>query len=271
MKTLVVIISTLFLHSLTIETSAGPFSDRSSTEEISMNQQNQSTSITQLQQDRSVTQSQLQQDRSVTISMSQQDLSAKILSDLNSKLKSLPAFEMQIVMNIQGEVLEATIQSQQDAFRLINSHFSIYCDGVTKWLYNIDNKDITIMNHDPEQSDLAENPTAFLHSIGQNYTYQKEAKTGSISSNDTSAPRELAGRQMWVIELKPNNERLAYKSIILGIDKTSTVPVMIQYLSKDGSSHTAYVRSFSERSAWSPDYFVFPKDKLEGNYVTDLR
>ncbi len=271
MKTLTVIISTLFLQSLTIGASAGSLSNMNTTRETLVNQDNQLTTITLQQQNQTGKQSQRQQDRSVTISMSQQNLSSKILSDLNSKLKSLPAFEMQIVLTIQGEVLEATIQSQQDAFRLINSHFSIYCDGTTKWLYNIDNKDITIMNHDPEQSDLAENPTAFLHSIGENYTYQKEAKTESISLNDTSVPRELAGKQMWIIELKPNNDRLAYKSIILGIDKANSVPLMIQYLSKDGSSHTAYIRSFTERSAWSPDYFVFPKDKLEGNYVTDLR
>ncbi|GEM_PF-737831 len=249
MKTLFVFLSTLFILTITIGTSAGPLSDRSSANEKSVNLQ----------------------DRSVIISMSQQNLSSKILSDLNAKIKSLPAFEMQIVMNVQGEVLEATIQSQQDAFRLINNHYSIYCDGTTKWFYNIDNNDITIMNHDPEQSDLTENPTAFLHTISQNYTFEKEAKTVSITSNDVSTPKELAGKQMWVIELKPNNDRLAYKSIVLGIDKVDLVPVMMQYFSKDGSSHTAYIRNFSERSAWSPDYFVFPKDKLQGNYVTDLR
>ncbi|MFA6334595.1 MAG: outer membrane lipoprotein carrier protein LolA [Bacteroidales bacterium] len=186
--------------------------------------------------------------------------SADILCQFTAKMKSIPAFEMNFSMVLDGSKIEGVVQSQKESFKLTNSQLELYCDGVTKWVYNIDNKELTIMTNDPSQTDLTENPLAFLSSLEKGYNYSDKARSGSAG-----------GKPIWLIELKPLNKRLAYTSITIGIEKGTLRPVSVQYLSKNGAKHTATITIFTEKSPWPANHFTFPASRMSGINVTDLR
>lgn len=186
--------------------------------------------------------------------------SADILQRFSAKMKSIPAFEMKFQMVVEGSKISGTIQSQKESFKLTNSQLELYCNGKVKWIYNIDNKELTIIANDPSQTDITENPLAFLTSLDKGYTYSEKARSGSAS-----------GRSAWFIELKPINKRLAYKSITIGIEKNTLKPLSVQYMAKNGAKHIADITSFVERSPWQVGFFTFPSSKMKGLTVTDLR
>ena len=190
----------------------------------------------------------------------QQNKSSEILSLFTSMLKALPAFELQFTMETDGSVVDGTIHSQKESFKLINNHMEIYCDGKTKWIYNIDNKEITIVNNDPSTTDLTENPMAFFTSLENNYSYEQKPKSKTVSN-----------KNLWLIELRPKNKHFAYSSIIIGVEKESLVPVQMEYNSKDGTAQVIYITKFEERRPWPQGYFVFPENIMKGLNISDLR
>ena len=186
--------------------------------------------------------------------------SAGILRQFTAKMKSISAFELKFSMVLDGSYFEGVVQSQGRSFKFTNSQLELYCDGTTKWVYNIDNKELTILPNDSSQTDLTENPLAFLTSLEKGYSYNDKARTGSVGD-----------KSLWFIELKPLNKKLAYTSITLGIEKGTLRPVSVEYLSKDGTKHIAKITSFVEKSPWPATNFTFPASRMTGLNVTDLR
>lgn len=186
--------------------------------------------------------------------------SADILRQFTAKMKSIPAFELKFSMVLDGSYFEGVVQSQGQSFKFTNSQLELYCDGTTKWVYNIDNKELIILPNDSSQTDLTENPLAFLTSLEKGYSYNDKARTGSVGD-----------KSLWFIELKPLNKKLAYTSITLGIEKGTLRPVSVEYLSKDGTKHIAKITSFVEKIPWPATNFTFPASRMTGLNVTDLR
>ncbi len=186
--------------------------------------------------------------------------SADILRQFTAQIKSYPAFEMKFSMVVEDSDFEGVVQSQGDAFRLTNSQLELYCNGTTKWVYNIDNNELTIMDNDPSQTDLTENPLAFLTSLEKGYTYNEKAHSATVG-----------GKSVWKIELKPINKRLAYTSITLVIEKSTLKPITVEYLAKNGAKHIARMTSLVEKSLWPAGYFTFPASRMSGLNITDLR
>ena len=186
--------------------------------------------------------------------------SADILRQFTAKMKSISAFELKFSMVLDGSYFEGVVQSQGQSFKFTNSQLELYCDGTTKWVYNIDNKELIILPNDSSQTDLTENPLAFLTSLEKGYSYNDKARTGSVGD-----------KSLWFIELKPLNKKLAYTSITLGIEKGTLRPVSVEYLSKDGTKHIAKITSFLEKSPWPATNFTFPTTRMSGLTVTDLR
>jgi len=184
----------------------------------------------------------------------------EILRQFTAKLKSYPAFEMKFSMVVDGSDFKGVVQSQGESFRLTNSQLELYCNGTTKWIYNIDNKEITITGNDPSQTDLTENPLAFLTSLEKGYSYSEKPRSTTES-----------GKAAWKIELKTVNKKLAYTSITLVVEKSSLKPLAVEYLAKNGTRHVATVSYFVEKKPWPAIYFSFPESRLNGLNVTDLR
>ena len=120
---------------------------------------------------------------------------------------------------------------------------------------------MVIVPNDPSATDIVENPLGFLTSLDKGYEYPFRVFSGSRN-----------GKQIWVVELTPVNKRLAYKSISVGIEKDKYLPVMIKYLSKDGSSYTINIVKFENQNSVRPkEYFQFPSSRLKGLSVNDMR
>ncbi|OFY38475.1 MAG: hypothetical protein A2X18_03100 [Bacteroidetes bacterium GWF2_40_14] len=185
---------------------------------------------------------------------------SEILGQFTAKLKSYPAFEMKFSMVVDGSEFEGVVQSQGESFRLTNSQLELYCNGTTKWIYNIDNKEITITGNDPSQTDLTENPMAFLTSLEKGYSYNEKP----VSTTES-------GKAAWKIELKTVNKKLAYTSITLLVEKSSLKPLAVEYLAKNGTKHVARISYFLGKRPWPLSYFSFPESRMNGLSVTDLR
>ncbi len=185
---------------------------------------------------------------------------SEILRQFTAKLKSYPAFEMKFSMVVDGSEFTGVVQSQGESFRLTNPQMELYCNGVTKWIYNIVNKEIIITGNDPSQTDLTENPMAFLTSLEKGYTYSEKPRSATE-----------AGKAAWKIELKPFNKKLAYTSITLVVEKSSLKPLAVEYLAKNGTRNVVRISYFMEKKVWPASYFSFPESRLNGLNVTDLR
>lgn len=191
---------------------------------------------------------------------SQSEKTENIISQFRSKLSQLSAFEMGFSMNFDGQVNVGTVQAQKDSYRMDNKDLSLYCDGDTKWIYNVANNEVVILKNDLSQMDLLENPLAFFYSLGKGYSYPEKAK----SSNVNKTP-------VWVVDLFPINKRLGYSKISLMIDKRDYSPVRIVYVTKSGESVTVNITSFVEKKPWGQDHFKFDAGKHNGVKVTDMR
>ena len=190
--------------------------------------------------------------------------SAQLLRKMTEAIKENAAVELkfEMVANIAGsatpDAFKGTVQAQGNAFRLINPHVELFCDGKSKWIVNVDAGELTIFPNDTTQKDLVENPVGFLTSLGgpdSGYKFPEKPKDGPV----------------WIIELTPVSKRTAYKNVIVGINKITNLPVSIEYNGKDGSNYKVVITSFKSVPVWALSNFVFPESKMSGLTVTDLR
>jgi hypothetical protein len=190
--------------------------------------------------------------------------SAQLLRKMTEAIKENAAVELkfEMVATVAGsatpDAFKGTVQAQGNAFRLINPHVELFCDGKSKWILNVDAGELTIFPNDTTQKDLVENPVGFLTSLGEpdsGYKFPEKPKDGPV----------------WIIELTPVSKRTAYKNVIVGINKITNLPVSIEYNGKDGSNYKVVITSFKSVPAWALSNFVFPESKRSGLTVTDLR
>ena len=198
----------------------------------------------------------------------------ELLKSMRSALKQTPAVEIDfelITMDEDGDLsgnFKGVIYSQGYAFKLINPELELFCDGKTKWILNTSAMELTILDNDTTQVDLVENPVGFLTSLdsgksGYNYPVRpKEGKSGAAGS---------LSKAIWLVELTPVNKWMAYKSVTIGVDKVTFLPLFIEYLSKDGSKYTADIKSVKRVSGYPASMFIFPESRTKGLVVTDLR
>jgi len=153
------------------------------------------------------------------------------------------------------------VNAQGDAYKLINPDLEIYCDGHSKWLVNQNDKEVIILPHDPSVTDIVENPLGFMTSVDKGYEYPFRVFSGSRS-----------GKQIWVVELTPLNKRAAYKSISIGMEKNTYIPVMIKYIAKDNTGYTVDIKKFTKVNNLRPkEFFQFTPARLKGYEVNDMR
>lgn len=215
---------------------------------------------------------------SVTLANVEDNKTSDILSRFTSRLKSLSALELEFSIESEGSRITGTIHSQKHSYRLINNQMEVYCDGKSKWIYNKDYKEVTIFKNDTSQTDITENPAAFFNTIGTNYSYDASAKSWTAGSaavpaslNNSTVPAVIKGKQILLIELRPKDKKAPYTSITLGIEKGTLNPLIVAFLSKDGSRNTIWITRFGGHTEWPSEYFVFSSDSIKDLTISDLR
>lgn len=214
--------------------------------------------------------------------------SAEIIRYFINTIKSMPAIDMEFELRTENStgsgtssktgsglrsgsstaavsgssaVYKGTVNAQGDAYKLINPDLELYCDGHSKWLVNQSDKEVIIMPHDPGVTDIVENPLGFMTSVDKGYEYPFRVFSGSRS-----------GRQIWVVELTPLNKRAAYKSISIGMEKNTYIPVMIKYVAKDNTGYTIDIKKFTKVNTLRPkEFFQLTPARLKGYEINDMR
>ena len=197
--------------------------------------------------------------------------SGEVLAKMASALKSNKAMELKFRMTavgVDGSVegsFNGIVQAQGYAFKLVNPDLEVFCDGVSKWILNVAEGELTIFPNDTTQVDLVENPVGFLSSLNSSNSQFKQPAKAQLTRNP------LTDREIWSVELTPKNRYAAYKSLTVCIDKESFLPSVLMYRSNDGNSYTITIESIKTLPIWPLSFFQFPAERTNSLNVTDLR
>lgn len=166
-----------------------------------------------------------------------------------------------------GELLgeeSGTFVAQGEAFLLSGSVITVYCDGVTKWIYDEVNREITIFPHDSVSTDPAENPFAVLSKADpSHYTFRGDVRR--VNSGD--------GQHAWRLTMASKDRNAAYTLIEFTVSARTFLPSGIVYESRNGDRYVLKVLSAEGLDRMPQDKFTLPASLLEDPdvYVTDMR
>ncbi len=82
-------------------------------------------------------------------------------------------------------------------------------------------------------------------------------------------PKDSNG--LWVIELIPSAKRSPYKKVVVSVNKGNNLPAVIEFISADESSYRIVITEFKTVATSDLSAFAFPKNRMQGVTVTDLR
>lgn len=165
-----------------------------------------------------------------------------------------------------GELLGAGnghFLAEGDCFRMTTPMLTVYCDGKTKWLCDMDNMEITIFPHDTASTDPAENPFAVL----------RKATPAGYDLKGPVRSVEHDGRQAYVLVMSPKDRNAAYTQVSVTVAADSRQPLAILYKSRNGDTYHLEVLSVKEVEELDGTCFVPPAGLLDDpDYiVTDMR
>ncbi len=175
-------------------------------------------------------------------------------------------FEFRAVSQ-SGELLgeeTGTFTAQGESFRLEGSVLAVYCDGVTKWIYDEGAQEITVFPHDTASTDPAENPFAVLRKADpDDYTFRGAVRR--VNGPD--------GQAAWLLVMASKDRNAAYTLIELTVSQRTLLPVKIVYESRNGDRYDLSVLSVKGLGELPGTEFTAPESLMEDPdiYITDLR
>lgn len=172
--------------------------------------------------------------------------------------------------NLNGDgslagLISGSVVSKGAAFTLITPYLEVFCDGVTKWIFNAAEQELVILQNDTTQIDFIENPLGFLSALAKG---DSPFRTLSNHSGD-----DVGGecRDLWIVELAPKRRSTPYKSLTLCIAKKEYLPKRIMIKNLDESFYNIEIKAFTEISKGDQPLFSFPEERLKGLKINDLR
>ena len=191
--------------------------------------------------------------------------SAEILAAMRSAMGQFPAavvsFEF-VTRDGKGAVIgdySGKVATQGIAFKMVNDEVEVFCDGSSKWILNKGAGELTILPNDTTAVDIAENPVGFI------------ARLGSAGSGFKTPVKPKDSNGLWVIEMSPSAKRSPYKKVVVSVNKADNLPAVIEFISADESSYRIEVKEFKRVAVTDLSAFAFPKNRMQGVTVTDLR
>ncbi len=150
---------------------------------------------------------------------------------------------------------------QSEFFRMKSSDVEIYCDGVSKWVYDINGGELTILPHNPKSRDITENPFDVISKNNfKNYSYSKPPKK-----------LNFGGKSTYSVVLLPMSKGEKYERIELILSASDYLPVAINYVSKKGDKYSVKISSINGVEAKESGYFIPESSIFDSAVVTDLR
>ncbi len=164
-----------------------------------------------------------------------------------------------VVGSISGDV-----KGVGSAFTLTTPLLEIFCDGKTKWIYNVGEGEVIILNHDSSQIDFIENPIGFLAALGR-------GEAPFVPTQNRGGKSKVECGRMWWVELTPKRRGSPYKSLTICIDRESSLPKILMLKNLDESSYNIEIEAFNEISNDNPTLYKFPQERIKNLKINDLR
>lgn len=188
--------------------------------------------------------------------------SKEILSKSSEVISAMECVETSFTFSAYkatGELVgenEGLFVSQGDSFLVLTAMLEVYCDGKNKWIYDKESREITIINHDPNLSDITENPFSVFKNADVIYDYVGKPKRDG---------------ENWLIQMKPKDKKINYSIVELTVKVSDSTPVSIKYTTKSGDVYYAAIKDFKAAECKADSFFIIDLNSLEDVIVTDLR
>ncbi len=146
-----------------------------------------------------------------------------------------------------------------EKFRLLTGETDVYCDGRTKWVYNVAAEEAMIFPAS-ETHDITDNPVQYIRQHAGTFKYKREVQRLSVN-----------GRALLHLDMFPQDKKAVYISVGLTVDAATYFPVKIVYKLKDGQRYTVDVTGFDDKVDIRQADFAFPAAKYPHAEMIDLR
>lgn len=192
-----------------------------------------------------------------------------VLENMQNALSEMAAAEFEFgfkAFNESGAVLadeSGSFVAQGECFRLTTGAVEVFCDGKTKWVYDVNNGEITVFPHDPMSADPAENPFAALKNAdADKYTFRRGVEA-----------RQSDGHLLYSFSMVSKDSKASYTELGISVDASTWLPADVQYVSRNGDVYSLHVISAMPTDRKGMEYFVPSADLLEDPdiWVTDMR
>jgi outer membrane lipoprotein-sorting protein len=143
-------------------------------------------------------------------------------------------------------------------FHLQLGDLDVYCDGVSKWVYNESVGEVTVFPAE-EEVEMTDNPLTYIMNNGDDFRYRPAKRLVQH------------GKKVQGIDLVPQSKDAVYTMINLQVEEVTFLPVQITYRMKDGQRYIIDVDTVDTNITVKPFSFVFPAHLYPDAVINDLR
>lgn len=187
-----------------------------------------------------------------------------LLKQVEEKYKSFQSFKADITYTgemaatDETESISGSITVKGQNMIVINMKDQvIYIDGQTQWTHLIEEKEVDIMEYDPDGDEFSPNRMYDLYKRGFKYIFIEDINED--------------GKTLHVVDLVPEDRDKSYFKIKLFINASDKTISAWRIYEKNGNKYQYKVKGFKPNINVSDDYFRFDTGKHKGVEVVDLR
>ena len=191
---------------------------------------------------------------------------AKEILDLSSQkyteAGAITAFFTLNVKDIKAKVtysFDGSIQMKGNKFYLSTPETDSWFDGKTQWTYLKDSEEVNIIEPSVAEVQMLNPSVIFdLYKKGCKCKYQGEKK-------------DIKQRNVYEIELIPENKKREMQKIVAQINKGDYMPVSFTIYYKNNIQNIIYINSYKTKQTLPDSNFVFDKKNYPDVEIIDLR
>ncbi|MDR0692088.1 MAG: outer membrane lipoprotein carrier protein LolA [Prevotellaceae bacterium] len=145
-----------------------------------------------------------------------------------------------------------------EQYHLQLGELDIYCDGISKWIYNGAVEEVTVLPAE-EADDMTDNPLKYIMHNEDNFRYRPVKHLTQ------------KGKKIISVDLIPKSKDAVYTMVNLQVEEKTFLPVQLTYKMKDGQRYIIDVNRIDVDIAVKSFSFSFPAQLYSGITINDLR
>lgn len=183
--------------------------------------------------------------------------SGGILSKMEKLISSWPVYEVKFTASLDGEFydMEGTYIVSGNKYFLDVYGSRVFYDGVVRSVFSVDDNEVVLENPDPADNGILSDPASVFKLYDRDFFHNFVRTEGDLE----------------VVELSPKKPNGVFDSITLRVDKSSSLPLSINYM-LSGMKKDMEIKILSISRAAAPDgTFTFDPSKYPGVEIIDFR